>query len=36
MIFATDAWRSVPNTGTFIALNIVSVGNALSSFAKKL
>jgi hypothetical protein len=36
MIFATDAWRSVPNTGTFVAENIVSVGNALSSLAKKL
>jgi len=36
MIFVTDAWRSVPNTGTFVAENIVSVGNALSSLAKKL
>jgi hypothetical protein len=36
MIFATGAWRSVPHTGAFVAENFVSVGNALSSLAKKL
>jgi hypothetical protein len=36
MNFATGAWRSVPNSGGFVALNFVSVGNALSSLAKKL
>jgi len=36
MILVADAWRSVPNTGAFVAENIVSVGNALSSLAKNL
>lgn len=36
MISVTDAWRSAPNTGAFVAENIVSVGNAISSLAKKL
>ncbi len=36
MIFVTDAWRSVPDGGAIVAENVVSVGNALNSLAKKL
>jgi hypothetical protein len=36
MRFVTDVWDSVPNTGTLVDEDVISVGDALTSLAKKL
>lgn len=36
MRFVTDVWDSVPNTGTLVDEDVISVGDALTSLAKRL